>query len=374
MVFTSARRLSFLLLIATAVCAQAPPSLVSPEVHADRRVTFRLRAPNAKQVELRGDLGVSPQQLSKDEHGVWTVTIGPLEPDVYTYSFGVDGAGITDPSNPRLKTGIRAASSMFHIPGDPPNAWDERAGVARGALHIHAYQSKALGDTRRFWVFTPAEYDRDRRARFPVLYLLHGAGDDESTWTLAGRANTVLDNVLAPQKAAPMLVVMPFGHALPAFPNFRSPESRLENIRKFEADLTGSIIPEVESRYRVHRDRAHRAIAGLSMGGGQALQVGLNRMDLFAYIGAFSSAVFKDDLPERFQAALADAKLTNDKLRLLWIACGKDDRLLEGNRALAELLKEKQVRHDFRETEGAHTWRVWRRYLSEFTPLLFRKL
>ena len=372
MVSQTTRRVIFgvLLVATTGFAQQPPPPVVSPEAKPDRTVTVRLRAPNAQQVTVSGDFGGKPQPLTKGDDDVWTATIGPFEPGVYSYTFNIDGVSAVDQANGKLKTGIRAAASIFEIRGTPPASWDTRDDVVHGAVHIHTYKSKNLGVTRRFWVYTPPDYDRETRSRYPVLYLLHGAGDDESSWVQHGRANAIFDNLIADKKAKPAVVVMPFGHTGP-FPNFRSPASRQENIKRFEEDLITSVLPEVEARYRVHRDRLHRGIVGLSMGGGQSLTVGLNRLDLFAWVGGFSSALFKDAASEGFAKLLANPKAANEQLKLLWIGCGKDDRLIEGSQAFADLLKQNDIKHQFHVTPGAHTWHVWRRYLTDFAPLLW---
>ncbi|MGH9630139.1 MAG: esterase, partial [Bryobacteraceae bacterium] len=341
-----------------------------PEVHADRRITFRFRAPNAKEVTVRGEFGAKAHPLARAENGTWEVTIGPLEPDIYGYTFQVDGVSTIDPSNAAVKTGVRSSQSMVTVPGPEPMFYDEQD-VPHGTLHRHFYKSKALGDRRDFLVYTPPGYQQDTRKKYPVLYLLHGAGDHSRSWVEVGRANFILDNLLADKSAEPMLIVMPFGHAYGGPDRVR--QTLNENVKRFGEDLLGDIIPAVESRYRVLKNPQYRAIAGLSMGGGQALKIGMNHLDRFAWIGGFSSAVFPDDFDEQFSKATADAANTNSKTSLLWVAIGKDDFLIEPNQKFHEMLKAKGVEHTWKETEGAHSWRVWRRYLHELMPLLFQK-
>jgi enterochelin esterase family protein len=342
--------------------AQRPEPLVSPEIHPDRRVTFRFQAPRATEVTLSGEFTQGRREpLAKDGQGVWSVTVGPLEPELYWYVFNVDGAAILDPRNPNIKVGRSSSQSLVEVPGSQP-LFFALQDVPHGAVSIHWYPSKSLGGTRRLHVYTPPEYDREPGARYPVLYLLHGSGDDDGTWTWVGRANLILDNLIAGRKARPMIVVMPMGHAA-------SGPDRGSNTGAFQQDLLNDVIPYVEARYRVLADPRHRAIAGLSMGGGQALNVGLSHLDRFAWVGAFSAAI-RD--PETSLADLFKQPASaNEKLALLWIGCGKEDRLFDGGWQLSESLTKRGIRHVWRPTEGTHTWSVWRRYLHEVAPLLF---
>ncbi len=348
---------------------QPQPSVVSPEIHADRSVTFRVRAVQAREVLLLGEFKPNRVPMHKDESGVWSAKIGPLDPDLYAYRFSVDGLEIIDPSNPRVKTGIRSSQSLAVVPGPQPLFWQEQA-VPHGAVHTHWYHSGAIGDDRAFTVYTPPGYEGDPAARYPVLYLLHGSGDHTRSWIEVGQANFILDNLLAAKRAAPMIIVMPFGHAVVS--RERSEAGRQKNTELFRDDLLKDVMQAVERLYRVSADRRGRAIAGLSMGGGQALTIGLARLDLFAGVAGFSSALSGEDLGERFRAVLSNPARTNRDLDLLWIGCGKDDRLVEPARAFDSLLNEKKIRHTYRETDGAHSWRVWRVYLNELLPLLFR--
>jgi enterochelin esterase family protein len=259
-------------------------------------------------------------------------------------------------------------TSVVEVPGDPPRVW-EFQDVPHGTVRVHAYHSKSLGKRRGLYVYTPPGYDRDTGGKYPVLYLLHGAGDNEATWAEFGRAHWILDNLLAQKKARPMLVVMPNGHAAPARPRAEA-EDRRARTAAFERDLLEDVLPFVESHYRVRQEPGGRAVAGLSMGGGQSLSLGLNHPEVFAWVGAFSSAVFE---PERTLAkAFDNPEETNDRLRLFWIACGKQDFLMDRNREFDAALKKHGIRHEFHETEGNHSWPVWRRYLAQFAPLLFQ--
>jgi len=356
----------------SATPAQAPLALTSPEVHSDKRVTFRFRAPNAREVLLARE-GAPRIPMQKDEQGVWTVTTPPLEPDLYGYTFVADGVSLIDPLNPLMKPNLLNTQSVVHVPGPASLPW-ELNDVPRGRIHRHPYKSKVVGDDRDYYVYTPPGYDPRAKKLHPVLYLLHGFSDDARAWTDVGRAHVILDNLIAQGKAHPMLVVMPLGYGAPEIvsrtgPPLRDPNLRKRSYDKFREALFTEVLPQVERAYRVAADRNSRAIAGLSMGGAESLYVGLNALDRFAWIGAFSSGGMGQDFNAEFPGL--DSK-ANAKLRLLWIGCGTEDRLMEGNRKLREWLKSRDIRHTAVETPGAHTWMVWRRYLADFVPLLFR--
>ena len=348
-----------------------PPPVVSPEVLPDKRVTFRLRAPNAKEVAV-DRAGAPKLPMQKDAQGVWTATTDPLDPDVYGYTFEADGVNLVDPSNAAIIPNLLNKSSALHVPGPPSLPWEVGA-VPHGTLHHHFYKSRVVGDDRDFYVYTPPGYDPRAAKTYPVLYLLHGFSDDASAWTAVGRAHTILDNLIAAGKARPMLVVMTLGYGAPEFVSrgfgvFRDVALRQRNYERFRDALLSEVLPFVESNYRVTADRESRAIAGLSMGGAESLFVGLNALDRFASIGAFSSGGVPEDFDTTFPGL--DAK-ANARLRTLWIACGTDDRLIDANRKLHAWLDTKGVRHTMVETPGAHTWMVWRRNLAAFVPLLF---
>jgi enterochelin esterase family protein len=361
--------ISFLLLASAAAFAQAPRmgSPVSPEVHPDRRVTFRVRAPKASEVSLFGDWMTpnTPQAMTRDEQGVWSTTTGPLESGLAIYTFTVDGVTTPDPVNPRIKLRARTSASLVDVPGRPPELWEARD-VAHGAVEVNWEKSKVTGDTRAYYVYTPPGYNPGRSTRYPVLYLLHGNNDTAAGWTDVGKANFILDNLLAEKMAVPMIIVMPWGHAVPYS------GSQSNNTSTFERYLIGEVIPQVENKYRVARGPENRAIVGLSMGGGHALQIGLSHLELFSAVGTFSSAV-PGNFESRFKALLDDPEGTNRKLKLFWIGCGRQDPGFERNQRLSELLTACKVRNTFHASEGLHNFAVWRRYLVEVAPLLFRK-
>jgi enterochelin esterase family protein len=352
--------------------AAAPPApQVSPEVHSDGSVTFRLRAPNAKEVQLARE-GAEQQAMQKDDQGVWSLTTSPLAPDYYGYSFVADGVRLIDPANPLLKPNLLATENAVHVPGPGSLPW-ELNDVPHGEIHHHFYKSSVAEDERDYYVYTPSGYAGSGKRKYPVLYLLHGYSDDASGWTAVGRANVILDNLMAQGKAQPMIVVMPLGYGTMDFLRlagdaWNHTELRDANFKKFTDALLTEVMPRVEGEYRVTKDRNARAIAGLSMGGSESLLTGLNHLDEFSWIGAFSSGGMPDDFAKDFPSL--DAK-ANQQLHLLWIACGTEDHLITVNRNLREWLKTKGVKHADIETPGMHTWMVWRRNLAEFAQLIF---
>jgi enterochelin esterase family protein len=352
---------------------QPPPPLISPEVQSDNRVTFRFRAPNAKVVLLARE-GAEPVPMQKDEQGVWSITTNPLEPDFYGYSFEADGVRLIDPSNHLMKPNLLNTQSMVHVPGPASLPWEINE-VPHGTIHHHFYRSGIIGDDRDFYVYTPPAYNPKAKRLYPTLYLLHGFSDDASAWTAVGRAHVILDNLIAQGKAKSMIVVMPLGYGAPeivsqGFGAFRDASLRQRNFQKFREALLNEVIPRVEGTYQVAKDRKSRAVAGLSMGGAESLLTGLNTLDRFAWIGAFSSGGLSQDVNTDFPTLDSHA---NTQLRLLWIACGTEDHLIDVNRKFRDWLKSKGIQHTDIETPGAHTWMVWRRNLASFASLLFQK-
>ena len=362
------------------------PQAVSPEVGADRTLTFRYSAPGAKQVTVNGELDGKPHPMTMEANGVWSVKIGPLPPDIYTYSFNVDGAVALDPRNPNTKYGYGGfgAVSVVQVPGDGPQFYDVKP-VPHGVVRIHPYLSKTMGVSRTVWIYTPPDYEKGKN--FPVLILIHGAGDIESGWTMIGRANNILDNLIAEAKSKPMVVVMPLGHAVQSFwtgpaksaagtgaratGSGRGAPAGPQGLNLFARDLLEDVLPLLEKEYKVSKRPEDRAIAGLSMGGGLTMNVAFNRPDLFRYVGIMSSGGQNADIsyPNFFK----DPAATNRQIRLLWIAVGKDDALVGGgSKALDEILTRNGIKHTYLITEGRHEWTVWRYHLRDLAPLLFR--
>ncbi len=349
-----------------------PARIASPEVHADHRVTFRFRDPNAKEVLWVREGAHQALPMRKDNQGVWSLTTEPLEPDIYGYSFVADGVALIDPSNPLIKPSLLNPQSLVHVT-DPSLPWEIRA-VPHGVVHHHFYHSSVVGDDRDYFVYTPPDYNPEASTPYPVLYLLHGYSDDASAWIAVGRAPIILDNLIAQGAARPMIVVMPLGYGEPeilaqGFAAFQHADLVRRNLDKFRAALFTEVMPQVERAYRASGDRSARAIAGLSMGGAEALYVGLNALDRFSWIGSFSAGGLGENFDSEFPSL--DSK-ANSELRLLWVACGTEDRLIAANRKLRDWLASKGVHFTAIETPGLHTWMVWRRNLVTFVPRLFQ--
>ncbi len=343
-----------------------------PVVAADRSVTFTFPDVGAKTVELSLEGSAASQPLTKAADGSWTLTTAPLAPEDYGYAFIVDGVRMLDPYNVHIKPNLLSPSNVVHVAGDSPLPW-EVADVPHGELHHHLYRSPLLAEQSDFYVYTPPHFDPHKK--YPVLYLLHGYSDDASGWTSVGNANVILDNLIAAGKAKPMIVVMPLGYGtmdiIRAHWNAWDDHALVKrNFDQFTQILLAEVQPQVEKLYPISSDRKDHAIAGLSMGGGESLLVGLNHLDDFAYVGAFSSAVGVVDFEQSFPQA--SAKM-NDKLKLLWIACGTEDHLFAGNQRFVGWLKQRGVQVTDIQTPGMHTWMVWRDNLIHFTPLLFQK-
>jgi len=342
----------------------------SPEVLPDHRVTFRIYAPKAAEVSVSGDWVTQGRgtagKLEKDDQGVWSVTIGPLVPDFYNYTFTVDGVRTVDPKNGLIKPGNNSTSSMVEVPGDE-EAFESTQPVPHGEVRIAWYHSSVLDTMRSIRVYTPPEYDRGS-ARYPVFYLLHGSGDDDAGWSTVGRAGFILDNLLSAKKIKPMVVVMPNG-SMP-----RGSGTEAQDL--FARELLENVMPYVEKHYRVLTDRDHRALAGLSMGGGQTLRVAPAHPELFAYVGVFSSGVRQEmtgDFEKRSAAFFENPEKTNKMMKVFWIGVGeKDQGANPGAKNTAQILKAHGVKYEFHESEGGHTWINWRHYLNDYAQLLFR--
>jgi enterochelin esterase family protein len=348
-----------------------PRAIVSPEVFPDGRVTFRLRAPQATKVELSVVSGAT-QSMTRTESGVWSLTLGPFAPEIYRYTFVVDGLRVADPVNPAIDIGRTSSTSLFEI-SDSPARVDERRDGPSGALHVRHYLSSVLGVRRRVFIHVPAAYEREPGRRFPVLYLRHGNGDLEGSWSELGRAGVILDNLVAEKRAAPMIIVMPNGYVEgPKRPANAPAGFGAEDATSDE--LLADLIPFIEQTYRVVSDPSHRAIAGLSMGGGQAFFTGLKHLDRFAWVGEFSSGAVSTanfDLASAIPGFLDSASATNGRLRLLFITCGTEDSRYAGHLRLIESLRQHGIRHEWLGPPGNHEWKVWRRSLAEFLPKLF---
>jgi enterochelin esterase family protein len=357
-----------------------PPQLPqTPEVHADHSVTFYFYDPGANQVELSMDGHAGGQPMTKDDRGVWSITVPPLQPDLYDYLFVADGVTTLDPSNADVNPNLRDPSNVFEVRGPQPELWDVQD-VPHGVVHQHFYKSAIIGDQRDYFVYTPPYYNPRGHKKYPVLYLLHGYTDDARAWTVLGRANFILDNLIAEGKAKPMIVVMTLGYGAPEIvmgprASFSSAALRKKNVDLFTQALLKEVIPQVQSMYRASTKRHDRAIAGLSMGGAESLLTGLNHIDTFAWVGSFSAGGLNPDYAQDFPGLNAT---TAARLRLLWVACGKNDRyvgktpLIAANRQFVAWLRSSNIPVTFVETPGMHEWPVWRKNLIQYSQLLFQ--
>lgn len=340
------------------VSAQFGQPIISPEVHPDKTVTFRFRAPNANRVILSTQILEEPRQMIKDANGLWSVTIGPVIPDIYPYSFIVDGVQVSDPNNPFIFANERFKNSLVDITGDRPLI-HAKQNVPQGKIAYRYYKSKPLEATRRMVVYTPPGYE-DNNRQYPVLYLIHGATDTEETWYKVGRINDIMDNLIAQGKAEPMLIVMPYANPAP------SPGDA------FNKDLITEIIPYIENNYRVLSDRKNRAIAGFSRGGGQTLDLGLYNIDLFSWVCPFAPASNNDKIAEDLATNVILPGTLNNEFNLLWISCGTEDFLYERVTGLVDILKKNNVTHETFFPSGGHTWMNCKLFISTVVPLLFK--
>lgn len=361
--------LAFVAVLNVTAQTARPPQLQSPVVHSDRTVTFSVRAPSAQKVELSGQFQKANQQMTKDTNGVWSVTVGPIEPNLYPYNFVIDGVGVPDSANQDIFPNERFKPSLVDVPGDQPALHSVR-NVPHGEVSHVFYESKTLKRTRPLVVYTPPGY-RAGTGRFPVLYLISGTTDTEETWFRAGRMNFILDNLIAQKKAVPMVVVMPYGNMMMGTPPPTSPQAA-EMYRVFNDELLGDIIPEVEANYRVHTDREKRAIAGFSRGGGQALFTAFNRLDKFAWVGSYSAYLTPEVCNRHFADIVSKPEETNRQLKLLWLGVGKEDFLYPQADEFDRFLKEKKIDHTSLVTGGGHTWMNARHYLAETLQLYFK--
>jgi enterochelin esterase-like enzyme len=347
----------------------APP--FSPVVNKDNTITFRVKARSAKNVNLLfGEWGVKPQPLAKDTAGVWSITTGAVAPDIYSYVFEIDGVQLPDMNNPVTKAGTQIYSSIVEVPGEPAR-FDEIQNVPHGTMQVLRYNSTALRTIRGLNIYLPPQYFTEPERKFPVLYLRHGGGDNETSWSQpAGKADVILENLIARQKAVPMIVVMTNGLTDGTWAGGSTPEG----MKLLEKELLNDVMPLVEKTYHVAADRSSRAIAGLSMGGGQAFVIGLRNLDKFAWIGEFSAGLLsdKDFKVDELLPGIVNPDNLNNKLKLFWIGCGTDDPRYNGHLVLVNELNKKGIHNEFHDTPGGHEWKVWRVQLAGFLQKIFK--
>ena len=365
----------------------------SPEINADNSVTFRLHAPKAITVQLTGDCVDGVVNMKEDSLGVWSYTTGKLEPELYSYSFIVNGMRMLDPSNIYQNRDVATWTSIFIVSdkkGDKGDLYSVNK-VPHGNVSKVWYESPTLKLTRRMTVYTPAGYDKGKN--YPVLYLLHGAGGDENAWSELGRAAQILDNLIAAGKAKPMLVVMTNGNpntaAAPGEWDFGMYQPAMGGggvqLPQAAASMDESfmdVVNFIEKNYKVAKNKASRAICGLSMGGGHSFQISKRFPNTFDYVGLFSAAISVGQWGDR--TPLLERMNTNEeynkqmaalfgaKPKLYWIAIGKTDFLYQQNADLRKWLDSKGYPYTYRETDGGHIWRNWRIYLTEFSQMIFK--
>lgn len=374
---------------------QTGPTVVSPQVNADRTVTVRIYAPKASEITVSGELlnGSQPVQLTKGDEGVWSATLGPLAADIYTYAFSVDGVHTPDPRNPwvKLVSGTNLTTQV-EVPGDGLQYYDSKP-VPHGLLQIVTYESRATGATRQAYVYTPPDYTRTN-TRYPVLYLLHGGGDLDPGWSMTGRAHIIMDNLIAEKKAVPMVVVMPVargGGSLGLGPSGMSPGIAAAGnvtpggrgagagaptgpapLGAFAQDFIGDLLPTIEKTFRVSTRADDRAIGGLSAGGAATINTSFSRPDLFRYL-IIMSAGGGQNLEESYPKFFGNSAAAAKQMKLVWVGVGDQDFALNGSKAIDETLTKHGIRHTFKVSEGyRHEWRLWRPHLYEFAQLLFQ--
>ena len=355
------------------VSAQPAPGLVivSPEVHPDKTVTFRFMARDAKEVKLSTQFVKEAQLMTKDEKGLWTITLGPVKPDIYPYCFLVDGVQVMDSNNPLWFPNEFFKNSLVDIPGDTPLIHSAQ-NVPHGVVIYTTYKSKSMGGVvRPLVIYTPPDYDENNSKKYPVLYLISGTTDTEETWTKVGRANFILDNLIAQGKALPMIIVMPYGNNGITISGPASSDA-LPMYKAFSNDFISDIIPFTEQNYRVLADRDHRAVAGFSRGGGQTLWAGLSNTDKFAYVCSFSAYLTNDAFEKNLSSFYSNPEQTNKQMKLFWLSVGNEDFLYKQAIDFMDLLKDKKINTKTMVTTGGHTWMNCKLFLSEVVPLLFK--
>jgi enterochelin esterase family protein len=357
------------------------PWVVSPQVNPDKTVTFRYLAPRANEVKLNAQFEKAPVAMTKGEQGIWSVTVGPVKPDIYPYSFIVDGVIVMDPANEDYFPNERFKASLADIPGDTPLIHSLQD-VPHGTI-TYEYYATAEGTTGSLVIYTPPGYDTNASEKYPVFYLISGTTDTEETWFKVGKANLILDNLIAEGKARPMIIVMPYGNVAatvaaqkgmpkPQDPRGRESADAIKRSKMFESDLLDNIIPYVESNYRTISNGDNRAIGGFSRGGGQTLRIALGNMDKFSWICCYSAYLTNQEIETNFPSFIKDADHTNSRLKLLWVSVGSEDFLYNQTVEFMDFLKAGNIQFKSMITPGGHTWMNTKVYLTETAKLLFQ--
>lgn len=367
------------------ICAGQPPRgpfIISPQVHADKKITFRYLAPSAKKVLLGGSqFGAAQVPMTKDSIGIWSVTVGPAPPDIYPYSFVVDGVTVMDPANEDYFPNERFKASLVDIPGDTSLVHSMKE-VPHGTVSYEYYSSVA-GSTGSLVVYTPPGYDKAASKKYPVFYLISGTTDTEETFFKVGHTNLILDNLIAAAKARPMIIVMPYGNPLariaeqkgkskPADLISRDGEDAVQRAKLFEIDLISNVIPYIEKNYRAINNKYNRAIGGFSRGGGQTLRTAFGNMDKFSWICCYSAYLSTPEMESSFKNVYANPARTNNETKLLWISVGNEDFLYKSTVEFIDFLKSKNINHKTLITPGGHTWMNVKNYVTQTAQLLFQ--
>jgi enterochelin esterase-like enzyme len=342
------------------VQAQRPPSISSPEVHADNTVTFKYYSRTAQKVTLSGEFLSASQAMSKDTSGIWSITVGPVKPDIYPYFFIVDSIQLADPNNTEIFANERFKRSIVDIPGNTPLVHSLQ-NVPHGKISYRYYKSNTLGSTRQLLVYTPPGFNPNGKVKYPVLYLIHGGSDTEETWTKVGHANLIADNLIAQGKAVPMIIVMPYGNVRP------------KPMSDFTKDVMNDIIPFIEANYPVLTDSKHRAVAGFSVGGGQTLNIGLTNTDKFAYVCSYAPFTQTEEFQKNFGTNYSpNAGLINTQLKLFTISVGTEDFLHESVKQNIAMYEGKGLKVKSYIVPGGHTWMNCKQYLATTLQEIFK--
>lgn len=349
-----------LLLAGISGMAQRPPSISSPDVHADNTVTFKYFSRNAQKVTLTAEFLQASLPMTKDTAGVWSITVGPIKPDIYPYAFVVDSVQTADPNNKYIFANERFKRSIVNIPGSTPLVHSLQA-VPHGKVTYRYYKSGTLGTTRQMLVYTPPGFNPNGAKKYPVLYLIHGGSDTEETWTKVGNANLIADNLIAQGKALPMIIVMPYGNVRPA------------PMPDFTKDVLNDVIPFIEANYPVLTDSRNRGIAGFSVGGGQTLNIGLTNTAKFAYVASYAPFTQTEEFGRNFGASYApNADQINKQLKLFTIHVGTDDFLYESVKNNIAMFTGKGIKLRSDIVSGGHTWMNCKLFLATTLQEFFK--
>jgi enterochelin esterase-like enzyme len=348
-----------MLISVSTLFAQRPPSISSPDVHPDNTVTFRYFSRTAQQVAVSGEFLPGRHVMTKDTAGIWSVTVGPIKPDIYPYAFWVDSVQLADPNNTLIFANERFKRSIVDIPGATPLIHSMQ-NVPHGKISYRLYKSSTLGTTRPLIVYMPPGFDFNGKTKYPVLYLIHGGSDTEETWTKVGNANFIADNLIAQGKAVPMIIVMPYGNVRP------SP------MPSFTQDVINDIIPYIEANFPVVKDSRHRAVAGFSVGGGQTLNIGIPHADKFAYVSSYAPYTATEEFQKNFANYNPDVNKLNQQLKLFTISVGTEDFLYESVKKNIAMFEEKKVKVKSYIVPGGHTWMNCKLFLATTLQEIFK--